>query len=71
MIYGFFCLWFYAVICRNHDNNNVGNFRTSGTHRCKCFVSWGIDKCDISSVFLDHIRTHMLRDTACFATYDA
>lgn len=55
-----------AVVCRNHEHDHVGNFRTAGTHSGKCFVTRGIDERDLTAVDIDHRSANVLGNAASF-----
>ncbi len=56
-----------AVVGRDDEDRDVGDFRTACTHRRERFVTGRIDEGDLAIVFLDRVRTDALRDAAGFA----
>ena len=48
-----------AVVCRNNQNDNIGNLCTTSTHSGKGLVTWGIDEGNLTAVNSD------LRSTDC------
>ena len=67
---GFFRLRHDAVVGRNDENRNVGDFRAARAHCGKRFVTRRIDERDLAIVLLDGIRADLLRDAAGFAAGD-
>ena len=60
-----------AVICRNHQNNNVGYLSTASTHSGKRFVARSVDKGDLTSIDVNNRSTDMLSNAACLALCNA
>ena len=63
-----FSLRLDAIISSYNYNNNISYASTSSSHCCKCFMPWSIDKCDIFTIFFNHISTNMLSNTASLTT---
>ena len=60
----FFGLRHHIIIGSYNNNSNIRYFRTTGTHRCKCFVTRSIKESDTASVFQLHVVcTDMLGNT--------
>src|ERR1700692_822950 len=74
MVDGFESRRHYAGVCRDHQNNNVGRFRSTGTHSSESFVAWSVKENNfppISRRFLiddtNFVGAYMLRDAAGFS----
>ena len=67
MLYGFFCLWHYTIICSNYNYNDICNLCTARPHLSKSFMTGRIYKSNIFIVFLNHISTNMLGNSSGFA----
>ena len=37
-----------TIICSNYKNYNICYLSTTGTHHCKCFMSWSIKESNFS-----------------------
>ena len=60
-----------AVICRNHQNNNVSYLSTASTHSSECFVTRSINEGDLTSVDINNRSTDVLSDAARLALGNA
>ena len=56
-----------SIVGRNHQNSDVCDVGTSGTHFGKGFVARRIDEGDFSSIFLDGIGPYVLGNSPRFA----
>ena len=56
----------YTVVGSNYQNRNICYLCTTGTHRCKRFVTWSIQEGNFLSADFYLISTDMLCDTAGF-----
>ena len=64
---GFARLRHHAVVGSNHQNDDVGRLRTSGTHGSKGFVTRCVEEGHHAALGLDVVGTDVLRDATCFA----
>ena len=62
-----FGLRHHTVIGSNHQNNDIGRFRATCTHRSKCFVTRRIKEGDHAARCLDVVSTNVLRNATRFA----
>ena len=71
MVYRLDSLWHYSVVGCNHQNNNIGDLRTTGPHQGKGFVTGGIEKYDFSAVLFRFylVGTDVLGNAAVLAGY--
>ncbi len=59
-----------AVVGRDDEDRDVGDFRAAGAHRGERFVTGRIDERDLAAVLLDRVGADALRDAAGFAAGD-
>ncbi len=59
-----------AVVGRDDQDRDVGDFRTARAHRGERFVTGRIDERDLAIVSLDGVRADLLRDAAGLAARD-
>ena len=59
-----------AVVGRDDEDRDVGDFGAACAHRRKGFVTRRIDERDLTIVALDRVRADLLRDAAGFAGRD-
>ena len=67
MVNSFNGLRHHAVVGRHHQNNDVGNSRTTCTHGGKGFVARRVDEGNLLAVNFDNGCTNVLGNTARFA----
>jgi hypothetical protein len=61
---GFACLWHHTVVRRDHDDRDVGDLRTAGTHGGERFVTRCIEEGDaLAALQLHAVCTDVLGDT--------
>ena len=60
-----------AVVCRNNQNDNIGNLCTTSTHSGKGLVTWGIDEGNLTAVNGDLRSTDCLSNAASLAGCNA
>ena len=64
---GFLGLRHHAVVCRHHQNHDIGGFRAPCTHCREGLVAGGVQERDHAARCFDVVGTNVLGDAAGFA----
>ena len=62
----FLGLWHNAIISSNDKNNDIRRLGPASSHRCKCSMTWCINKTYFTMIGRYAISTNMLRDPTSF-----
>ncbi len=60
-----------AVVCRDHEHDDVGHVRAARAHRGEGSVTGRIEKSDARAFMIDRVSADVLGDAAGFASRDA